>query len=94
MTIIVLCFAEEYVAHASNIQSLCLGQHSGRLLATGGEDCQINLWSLDKPNCQMVSCLDSFEIDFSTCIKREVPNMSDVYSVYSSLMSNVELLWS
>jgi len=69
LTVVVLCFTEEYVAHASNVQSVCLGQHSGRLLATGGEDCQINLWSLDKPNCQMVSCLDSFFIDFSITIR-------------------------
>jgi len=47
--------SEEYVAHVGNVRSLCLSQSSGRLLATGGEDNQINMWSLDKPNCLMVS---------------------------------------
>jgi len=51
-------FSEEYVAHTGNVRSLCLGQSSGRLLATGGEDNQIKMWSLDKPNCIMVSLFD------------------------------------
>lgn len=54
-----LCLAlscvEEIVAHASNVSSLVLGKASGRLLATGGDDCRVNLWSINKPNCIMVS---------------------------------------
>jgi WD40 repeat protein len=46
---------EEIVAHASNVSSLVLGKASGRLLATGGDDCRVNLWSINKPNCIMVS---------------------------------------
>ncbi|KAB0393168.1 hypothetical protein E2I00_014980, partial [Balaenoptera physalus] len=34
----------EIVAHASNVSSLVLGKASGRLLATGGDDCRVNLW--------------------------------------------------
>ena len=45
---------EEIVAHASNVSSLVLGKASGRLLATGGDDCRVNLWSINKPNCIMV----------------------------------------
>ncbi|XP_068943682.1 katanin p80 WD40 repeat-containing subunit B1 isoform X2 [Petaurus breviceps papuanus] len=44
---------QEIVAHASNVSSLVLGKGSGRLLATGGDDCRVNLWSVNKPNCIM-----------------------------------------
>lgn len=50
-----LSYVEEIVAHASNVSSLVLGKASGRLLATGGDDCRVNLWSINKPNCIMVS---------------------------------------
>lgn len=50
-----LSYAEEIIAHASNVSSLVLGKASGRLLATGGDDCRVNLWSVNKPNCIMVS---------------------------------------
>jgi WD40 repeat protein len=50
-----LSYTEEIVAHASNVSSLVLGKASGRLLATGGDDCRVNLWSINKPNCIMVS---------------------------------------
>lgn len=50
-----LSYIEEIVAHASNVSSLVLGKASGRLLATGGDDCRVNLWSINKPNCIMVS---------------------------------------
>lgn len=33
---------------------LALGKSSGRLLATGGEDCRVNLWAVSKANCIMV----------------------------------------
>uniref|UniRef100_A0A8C2TJ49 Katanin p80 WD40 repeat-containing subunit B1 n=1 Tax=Coturnix japonica TaxID=93934 RepID=A0A8C2TJ49_COTJA len=45
--------AEEIVAHSSNVSSLVLGKSSGRLLATGGDDCRVNVWSVNKPNCVM-----------------------------------------
>ncbi|XP_043937446.1 katanin p80 WD40 repeat-containing subunit B1 isoform X1 [Protopterus annectens] len=32
---------------------MVLGKSSGRLLATGGEDCRVNLWSVNKSNCIM-----------------------------------------
>ncbi|NWX13997.1 KTNB1 protein, partial [Aegotheles bennettii] len=44
---------EEIVAHSSNVSSLVLGKSSGRLLATGGDDCRVNIWSVNKPNCIM-----------------------------------------
>uniref|UniRef100_A0A669QRE1 Katanin p80 WD40 repeat-containing subunit B1 n=1 Tax=Phasianus colchicus TaxID=9054 RepID=A0A669QRE1_PHACC len=44
---------EEIVAHSSNVSSLVLGKKSGRLLATGGDDCRVNVWSVNKPNCVM-----------------------------------------
>ncbi|XP_025943244.1 katanin p80 WD40 repeat-containing subunit B1 isoform X1 [Apteryx rowi] len=48
-----LFFAEEITAHSSNVSSLVLGKSSGRLLATGGDDCRVNIWSVNKPNCIM-----------------------------------------
>ncbi|XP_069595698.1 katanin p80 WD40 repeat-containing subunit B1 isoform X1 [Ranitomeya imitator] len=44
---------QEIVAHASTVSTLALGKSSGRLLATGGDDCRVNLWSVNKPNCIM-----------------------------------------
>ncbi|KAJ8247364.1 hypothetical protein GJAV_G00245550 [Gymnothorax javanicus] len=44
---------QEIAAHSSNVSSLALGKTSGRLLATGGEDCRVNIWSVSKPNCIM-----------------------------------------
>uniref|UniRef100_A0A669R5E2 Katanin p80 WD40 repeat-containing subunit B1 n=1 Tax=Phasianus colchicus TaxID=9054 RepID=A0A669R5E2_PHACC len=44
---------KEIVAHSSNVSSLVLGKKSGRLLATGGDDCRVNVWSVNKPNCVM-----------------------------------------
>ncbi|XP_073515953.1 katanin p80 WD40 repeat-containing subunit B1 isoform X2 [Phyllobates terribilis] len=44
---------QEIVAHASTVSTLALGKTSGRLLATGGDDCRVNLWSVNKPNCIM-----------------------------------------
>ncbi|XP_015266281.1 PREDICTED: katanin p80 WD40 repeat-containing subunit B1 [Gekko japonicus] len=44
---------QEITAHSSNVSSLVLGKNSGRLLATGGDDCRVNIWSVNKPNCIM-----------------------------------------
>ncbi|XP_021263707.1 katanin p80 WD40 repeat-containing subunit B1 isoform X1 [Numida meleagris] len=44
---------QEITAHSSNVSSLVLGRSSGRLLATGGDDCRVNVWSVNKPNCVM-----------------------------------------
>lgn len=44
---------QEITAHSSNVSSLVLGKSSGRLLATGGDDCRVNIWSVKKPNCIM-----------------------------------------
>ncbi|CAL8351718.1 unnamed protein product [Merluccius merluccius] len=44
---------QEFVAHSSNVSCLALGKSSGRLLATGGEDCKVNIWGVSKSNCIM-----------------------------------------
>ncbi|KAG7277873.1 hypothetical protein CRUP_001325 [Coryphaenoides rupestris] len=43
----------EFVAHSSHVSCLALGKSSGRLLATGGEDCKVNIWGVKKSNCIM-----------------------------------------
>jgi len=42
---------QEFVAHAEPVCCAALGQNSGRVLVTGGEDKKVNLWTVDKPNC-------------------------------------------
>ncbi|KAM6118183.1 katanin p80 WD40 repeat-containing subunit B1 [Pterocles gutturalis] len=44
---------QDITAHSSNVSSLVLGKTSGRLLATGGDDCRVNIWAVNKPNCIM-----------------------------------------
>uniref|UniRef100_A0A1A8DL83 Katanin p80 WD40 repeat-containing subunit B1 n=1 Tax=Nothobranchius kadleci TaxID=1051664 RepID=A0A1A8DL83_NOTKA len=44
---------QEFEAHSSAVSCLSLGKSSGRLLATGGEDCRVNIWSVSKANCIM-----------------------------------------
>ncbi|XP_046910239.1 katanin p80 isoform X3 [Dermatophagoides farinae] len=43
----------EFVAHGSAVTCLALGQKSGRVMVTGGDDAKINLWAIGKPNCIM-----------------------------------------
>ncbi|KAF3832081.1 hypothetical protein F7725_025746 [Dissostichus mawsoni] len=45
---------QEFEAHSSSVSCLSLGKSSGRLLATGGEDCRVNIWAVSKANCIMV----------------------------------------
>lgn len=44
---------QEFEAHSSNVSCLALGKSSGRLLATGGDDCRVNIWTVSKANCIM-----------------------------------------
>ncbi|XP_070823681.1 katanin p80 WD40 repeat-containing subunit B1 [Chaetodon trifascialis] len=44
---------QEFEAHSGTVSCLALGKSSGRLLATGGEDCRVNLWAVSKANCIM-----------------------------------------
>ncbi|CAD5121414.1 DgyrCDS9934 [Dimorphilus gyrociliatus] len=44
---------QEIVAHTSKVTCVTLGQNSGRVMATGGQDKKVNLWTTDKPNCLM-----------------------------------------
>ena len=74
---IVPFFSGEY--HVDNVRSLCLS--SGRLLATGDEDCNIRMWSLDKPNCVLVSGLDgSFTSFLTTCTKSVLSYFSVIHN--------------
>ncbi|XP_057328062.1 katanin p80 WD40 repeat-containing subunit B1-like isoform X2 [Microplitis mediator] len=42
---------EDFTAHNSNVKCLALGHKSGRVLVTGGDDKQVNLWAVGKPDC-------------------------------------------
>uniref|UniRef100_A0A3Q3JWV5 Katanin p80 WD40 repeat-containing subunit B1 n=1 Tax=Monopterus albus TaxID=43700 RepID=A0A3Q3JWV5_MONAL len=44
---------QAFEAHSSSVCCLAVGKSSGRLLATGGEDCRVNIWAVSKPNCIM-----------------------------------------
>ncbi|XP_026234919.1 katanin p80 WD40 repeat-containing subunit B1 [Anabas testudineus] len=44
---------QEFEAHSSSVSCLAVGKSSGRLMATGGEDCRVNIWAVSKANCIM-----------------------------------------
>ncbi|XP_064640633.1 katanin p80 WD40 repeat-containing subunit B1-like [Lineus longissimus] len=44
---------EEFVAHGGNVNCLALGQKSGRVMVTGGDDKKVNTWAVGKPNVIM-----------------------------------------
>ncbi|KAL9258137.1 Katanin p80 WD40 repeat-containing subunit B1 homolog KTN80.3-like protein [Drosera capensis] len=61
---------QEFVAHASTVNCLKIGRKSSRVLATGGEDHKVNLWSIGKPNAILSlsghsSGIDSVSFDSS-----------------------------
>ncbi|XP_077448482.1 katanin p80 WD40 repeat-containing subunit B1 isoform X2 [Stigmatopora argus] len=47
---------QDFEAHAGPVCCAALGKSTGRLLASGGEDCRVNIWSLSKANCVMSLC--------------------------------------
>ncbi|KAJ3388433.1 WD repeat-containing protein 90 [Lobulomyces angularis] len=58
----------EFVAHSSNVKCLKLGNKSGRILATGGEDNKVNIWAVGKSTPIMSlnghsSAIDSVALD-------------------------------
>ncbi|XP_077376597.1 katanin p80 WD40 repeat-containing subunit B1 isoform X2 [Festucalex cinctus] len=44
---------QEFEAHAGRVCCASLGKSTGRLLASGGDDCKVNIWSVSKANCIM-----------------------------------------
>lgn len=44
---------QEFSAHNVGLSASALGKKSGRVMATGGEDGQVNLWAVGKPSCVM-----------------------------------------
>lgn len=55
-------FAEEFVAHTSNVNCLKIGKKSSRVLVTGGEDHKVNMWAIGKPNAILVRQLPLFHV--------------------------------
>lgn len=58
----VLFFSEEFVAHDAKVNCLALGQISGRVLVTGGDDKKVNLWAIGTTNYVLVS--ENFDLFF------------------------------
>uniref|UniRef100_A0A7S0B7X0 Katanin p80 WD40 repeat-containing subunit B1 homolog n=1 Tax=Pyrodinium bahamense TaxID=73915 RepID=A0A7S0B7X0_9DINO len=44
---------QDYVAHAGDARCARLGEKSGQVLASGGEDRRVNIWKVGKPNAMM-----------------------------------------
>lgn len=44
---------QEFVAHSTEVSSLSLGNKS-KILATGGKDCKVNIWTINN-NCESSS---------------------------------------
>mmetsp|Transcript_1363 Transcript_1363/g.3962 ORF Transcript_1363/g.3962 Transcript_1363/m.3962 type:complete len:618 (-) Transcript_1363:75-1928(-) len=44
---------QEFVAHSGSARCARLGEKSGQVLATGGEDRRVNIWKVGKPNAMM-----------------------------------------
>ena len=55
-------FPEDFTAHNADVKCLGLGHKSGRVMVTGGDDRKVNLWSVGKPQCIMVSTLSCFKV--------------------------------
>ncbi|XP_044496781.1 katanin p80 WD40 repeat-containing subunit B1 homolog KTN80.2-like isoform X2 [Mangifera indica] len=47
---------QEFVAHSANVNCLSIGKKSCRLLITGGDDHNVNLWAIGKPSSLMSLC--------------------------------------
>ncbi|XP_057713625.1 katanin p80 WD40 repeat-containing subunit B1 isoform X1 [Corythoichthys intestinalis] len=47
---------QDFEAHAGRVCCAALAKNTGRLLASGGEDCRVNIWSVSKANCIMSLC--------------------------------------
>lgn len=48
--------AEDFVAHASNVNCLKIGRKSSGVLVTGGEDKKVNVYAIGKQTAALVSC--------------------------------------
>ena len=44
---------QDFVAHSGRVQCARLGEKSGQVLATGGDDKRVNIWKVGKPNAMM-----------------------------------------
>ena len=59
--ITVVCNKMKFVAHNGPCTCLSIGQKSGHVLVTGGEDKIVNLWAIGKYNVIMVSFFSNLE---------------------------------
>ncbi|KAK7319632.1 hypothetical protein RJT34_04355 [Clitoria ternatea] len=47
---------QEFVAHSGNVKCMKIGRKACRLLITGGDDYNVNLWTIGKPTSLMSLC--------------------------------------
>jgi len=47
-------FAVEHAAHPDAVNCIAIGPHSDQVLATGGDDCKVNLWRIGNPQNLLV----------------------------------------
>lgn len=49
-----ILLSEEFVGHGASVTCLAIGQKSGQVMVTGGEDKKVNLWAIGKTGAIMV----------------------------------------
>ncbi|XP_010533875.1 PREDICTED: katanin p80 WD40 repeat-containing subunit B1 homolog isoform X2 [Tarenaya hassleriana] len=54
---------QEFLAHPANVNCLRIGKKTSRLLITGGDDCNVNLWAIGKPTSLMSLCGHTSPVD-------------------------------
>jgi len=58
-----LSATEEFYAHSEPVNACCLGKQSSHVLATGGDDCRVNVWKLGKAQPLMSLTGHATEVD-------------------------------
>lgn len=48
-------YADNFIAHAAQVNCVSIGKTSHRFLATGGDDRKVNIWTLGNPSARVVS---------------------------------------
>jgi hypothetical protein len=62
-SIVECCYlTDDFEAHGgSKVNCLALGQNTGRVMVTGGEDRKVNMWAVGKSTCILVGATLSYQ---------------------------------